>query len=217
MIKNILISYLLFSSINLFSQNSLEKIETPTNVRLGYNSSIIYPGLKAGLEIPIRKKQIEKTKKSGKQKRYFKDRFLTANFGWYHHKTFHDNVYLTAGYTFRRTHNKGFFTELSPEIGYSRTFLGGTTYRVDDNVSIKKGAGYNYALVSFGGGLGYDFSITKSKPIAIYYKLNLLTMFPYNSTIYLRPTMELGIIYKPSKFLMFKPKTKHITKDNFQK
>src|SRR5690554_8160680 len=88
----------------------------------------------------------------------------------------------------RRTNQKGLFTEFSPKLGYSRTFLGGTTYQVNENgnVSIKKMAGYNYALVSLGVGLGYDFSVSKSKPIAIYSKINMLTMFPYNSTIYIQ-------------------------------
>lgn len=67
-------------------------------------------------------------------------------------------------------------------------------------------AGYHHVLVSIGGGLGYDFSITNSKPISVYYKLNLLTMFPYNSTVYLRPAMELGIIFKPKNFLMVESK-----------
>ena len=44
----------------------------------------------------------------------------------------------------RRTKSRGFLTEFSPEVGLSRTFLGGTTYKVDDNgnVTIKKLAGY---------------------------------------------------------------------------
>ena len=110
----------------------------------------------------------------------------------------------------RRTKSNGFLTEFSPEVGLSRTFLGGTTYQVDDNgnVSIKKYAGYYYALVSVGGGIGYDFSITKRKPFSVFSKFNVLMMFPYNSTIYLRPVMEIGLIYKPINFLSLKVKSK---------
>ncbi|HEY3390784.1 MAG TPA: hypothetical protein VGK38_14495 [Prolixibacteraceae bacterium] len=100
-------------------------------------------------------------------------------------------------------------TEFSPEIGLSRTFLGGTTYQVDDkgNVSVERFAGYYYALVSVGGGIGYDFSKTKQKPFLIFSKFNMLMMFPYNSTIYLRPVMEIGLIYKPLYFLSLKVKS----------
>lgn len=189
-----------------------------SNIKLAYNSSIVYPGLKAGIELPFRKRIINKTKKLGKERHLFKERLFSTNLGWYHHSTFHNNLYITAGFTMRRTNQKGLFTEFSPELGYSRTFLGGTTYQVNENgnVSIKKMAGYNYALVSLGVGLGYDFSVSKSKPIAIYSKINMLTMFPYNSTIYIRPTVELGIIYKPKNFLKFNSKTKHIHKDKSQ-
>lgn len=217
--KKINLFIILFLTINFsFAQSdsiTVSKIKTPSSIYLSYNSSIVYPGLRSGFETSIISIQIDKKKKSGKQKLIFKDRFLTTNLGWYHHPTFHDNIYLTAGYTLRRTNKKGFFTEFSPEIGYSRTFLGGTTYQVDEsgNVFIKKMAGNHYALISIGGGFGYDFSITKSKPISIYYKINMLTMFPYNSTVYLRPTMELGVIFKTNNFLMFYSKIKNINRN----
>jgi hypothetical protein len=220
--KIFLILILLFSAIFAFAQNdsiTISKVKTSSSIYLAYNSSVVYPGIRAGLEIPTSKIQINKIKKSGKQKLIFKDRFLTTNLGWYHHSTFHDNIYLTVGYTLRRTTSKGFFTAFTPELGYSRTFLGGTTYKVDEDghVSIKKFAGYNYALVSLGGGLGYDFSISKSKPFAVYYKFNLLTMFPYNNTINLRPAMEIGLIYKPNSFLSSQTKSKVIYKNKHQK
>lgn len=160
------------------------------------------------MELPFKQIHVQKTKKSGAPKSVYKDHFFTGNLSWYHHPTFHDNVYVTMGYNKRRTYPNGFFTDWSPEIGYSRTFIGGTTYEVSETntVSIKKMAGYHHVLVSIGGGLGYDFSITNSKPISVYYKLNLLTMFPYNSTVYLRPAMELGIIFKPKNFLMVESK-----------
>lgn len=185
-----------------------------SNIKLSYNSSLIYPGMRVGLETPIKRIELLKTNQSGFTKTIFKDRFLTANLSFYHHQTFHDNVYLTLGYTFRRTKDKGFFTEFCPEIGYSRTFLGGTTYQVTDNgdVSIKKFAGQNYALASIGFGLGYDFSKIKSKPFAVFYKFNVITMFPYNNTLYVRPAMEVGIIYKPENFISFNTKVKKITK-----
>ena len=97
--------------------------------------------------------------------------------------------------------SNGFFTEFSPEIGYSRTFLGATTYKVNDNgdITIEKLAGYNYALITFGGGLGYDFSMKKALPFSAIAKMNIISMFPYNSTIYFRPVLEIGIRYFPNR------------------
>jgi hypothetical protein len=140
--------------------------------------------------------------KNQKIVRYFtKGRFISGNLNWYHHPDFHDNLYLTAEWVMRRTRFTGFISEFSVGPGFSRTFLGGTTYKVDDNgnVSVIKLAGYNYALITIGGGFGYDFSMKKQLPFSAVAKMNLISMFPYNSTIYFRPVLELGIRYTPGR------------------
>jgi hypothetical protein len=205
---------LCFSSSYCQEDSIISRETISSNLKFAYNSSLIYPGARIGIESPITKSYITKLLKKGDKKEIVRDQFLAANLSWYHHSDFHDNLYFTVGWTVRRSRSNGYFTEFSPEIGYSRTFLGGTTYKVNDNgdISIEKHAGYNYALVSLGGGIGYDFSVLKSKPFLVLYKINLLTMFPYNSTIYMRPAMELDLIYKPSHFLSYKVRTKKISK-----
>ncbi len=212
-IIKILIIQIFCLTLNLNAQTSDSIIDRSTNLILTYNSSIIYPGARIGVEFPVRSIEIIRKKSDG-ERVIIKDRFITAQLGWYHHPSFHDNLYLTGGWTMRRIQPRGFFTQFSPEIGYSRTFSGGTTYTVDENneAHIKKWAGYDYLLLSFGVGLGYDFEKTKNKPFAIYSKFNLLMMYPYNSTFYLRPTIELGFIYKPKSFLSHKLKSKIKTK-----
>jgi len=167
--------------------------------KLAYVSSLIYPGISAGAEIPFLHINKELLKKS--QPRYFKERFVSGNLNWYHHPGFHDNLYITAEWVLRRTRYRGFISEFSLGPGFSRTFLGGTTYKVNDNgdVSVIRLAGYNYALFTIGGGVGYDFSMHKNLPFSSFAKMNLITMFPYNSTIYFRPVLELGIRYSPYK------------------
>lgn len=214
--KSILIVFLFaFSTVCFGERVDSVKIDTlSSNLTCSYNSSLIYPGARIGIEFPIIKNDITKFKKSEKKKDFVKDYFITANLSFYHQPNFQDNVYLTGGWTMRKTRTSGFFTEFSPEIGLSRTFLGATTYRVDNNgnVSIEKFAGYYYALMSVGEGVGYDFSITKSKPLKVFFKLNMLCMFPYNSTIYMRPAAEIGLIYTPSNFLLIRVKEKSISK-----
>ena len=191
----------IISSLNGFPQSDDSGSAMGTskpNLKAAYNSSMIYPGVRLGAEFQLNTFKTTTLKKSGKCNDLIKGRFINTNLGWYHQTDFHDNLYLTAGWTMRRTRSDGFFTEFSPEIGVSRTFVGGTTYQVDVNgrVSVEKFSGYFYPLCSVGGGIGYDFSITESKPLMLYYKLNLLAMYPYNSTIYIRPAMELGVIYR---------------------
>jgi hypothetical protein len=167
-------------------------------LKLSYNSSIIYPGVKVGYEIPFVSKDIEKVKRSGKIKRFKLEWLLSVNAAFYHHEYYHDNLYVTAGISFRKIKPSGFFCEFSPELGVSRTFLDGTTYSFDDegNMEIGKPNGYFYPLLSIGGGFGYDFSVKKSLPIAVFTKLNLISMYPYNSGLYFRPTFELGVSYR---------------------
>src|ERR1035437_8530248 len=68
---------------------------------------------------------------------------------------------------------------------------------ISGNLSVIKLAGYNYALFTIGGGFGYDFSMVKHLPFSTVAKLNIISMFPYNSTIYFRPVFEFGIRYSP--------------------
>ncbi len=168
------------------------------NLKLSYNSSLIYPGAKVGYEVPLTTKTIEKIKRSGKKKIFTRERLLSVNAAFYHHENYHDNLYVTAGISFRRTKPSGFFFEFSPELGVSLTFIDGTTYAFDENndLEIQKTNGYFYPLLSVGGGFGYDFSVKKELPVAVFTKLNMLTLYPYNSGFNLRPTFELGISYK---------------------
>jgi len=168
------------------------------NLKLSYNSSLIYPGAKVGYEVPLTTKYVEKVKRSGKKKIFTRERLLSVNAAFYHHDNYHDNLYVTAGFSFRRTKPSGFFFEFSPELGVSRTFIDGTTYAFDENdaMEIHKSNGYFYPLLSVGGGFGYDFSVKKELPFAAFTKLNMLTLYPYNSGFYFRPTFELGVSYK---------------------
>jgi hypothetical protein len=153
------------------------------------------------MEFPFNHVNVQVLKDRKIIRSFVKGRFISGNINWYHHPEFHDNLYLTIEWVMRRTRYKGFISEFSAGPGYSRTFLGGTTYRVDDNgvVSIKKLAGFNYALLTIGGGLGYDFSMKKKLPLSTVAKLNFISMFPYNSTVYFRPVLELGIRYTPAR------------------
>ncbi len=168
------------------------------NLRMSYNSTIIYPGMSLGMEFPLKNESMQVFKGGQLKKSYNKERLLTGNLNWYHHPFFHDNLYLTAEWVMRRTKSTGFVSECSVGPGYSRTFLGGTTYKVDNtgNITVVRAAGYNYALITIGGGFGYDFSVVKHLPFSAVATMNVISMFPYNSTIYVRPVLEFGVRYK---------------------
>jgi hypothetical protein len=194
---------LFFCSLCQAQSDSIITPDHHFNLKLSYNSSLIYPGISTGIEFPFRQVNVQKLKKQTIEKSFTKSRFVAANLNWYHHPHFHDNLYLTAEWVMRRTSSRGFISEFSFGPGFSRTFLGGTTYRVDDNgdISVVKLAGYNYALITIGGGFGYDFSLKKELPFSTFAKMNLISMFPYNSTVYFRPVMEIGIRCTPGEII----------------
>ena len=171
------------------------------DLMLSYNSSLIYPGMSIGIEFPIINDNAQVIKIKKNVRNFTKKRFISENLNWYHHPYFHDNLYLTTEWVMRRIRYTGFISEFSAGAGYSRTFLGGTAYKVDDkgNISIVRLSGYNYALITAGGGFGYDFSTKTQLPLSAIAKMNLIIMFPYNSTIYFRPVLEFGIRYTPGK------------------
>jgi hypothetical protein len=185
-------------SLCLAQEDSITKLSNNHyNLKLSYLSSVIYPGASAGIEFPVNLAKFQRSIEQTTLKQITKYRLISANLNWYHHADFHDNVYITAEWEMRRTNNKGIISEFSFGPGFSRTFLGGTTYRMNDagDISVEKLAGYNYALITIGGGFGIDLSEKKKIPFLAIAKMNLISMFPYNSTIYFRPVMELGIRY----------------------
>jgi hypothetical protein len=215
--RRILIGSLLISmSFTCISQTDslISWSRISSGIRLAYNSSIIYPGIRLGIDFPVYIVNVLKTNDTMTAISAVKERFVSADAGWYHHPDFHDNICFTAEWTMRRINNKGFFTEFSAGPGYSRTFLGGTTYRVDNSgeVTVIRFAGYNYAMLIAGVGLGFDFSKLKREPFSVYSKFNMLMMFPYNSTIYFRPAIEFGLIFRPERFIQILTKKKIVKK-----
>jgi hypothetical protein len=168
-------------------------------LKLSYLSSLIYPGMSIGMEFPVTTGNNENPMMKVSPDSFHKNRFISFDLNWYHHPDFHYNLYLTVEWIMRRTRNSGFISEFSCGPGISRTFLAGTTYKVSDigNVSVVRNAGYYYAMVNAGGGFGYDLSARKKIPLEIYSSLHIITMFPYNSTLYFRPVLETGFRYSP--------------------
>lgn len=161
-------------------------------IKGAYMGSVTFPGFKVGVEIPTKIITVTKGTRT-----ILKERYWTLNVGFYHHPDFHDNLYFLVERQWRRQYGRGFFIELAPGVGYSRTFLGNATYTLADDgtVSQKSLAGYNYLMLSMSGSLGYDFSKTTNLPIKLYLKPSFFAIMPYNSTKYMRPTYEIGVIF----------------------
>ena len=200
-----LIFFLLALPSWLWSQQPDPGLPLPqSSLRVAALGSLLYPGFKIGIERPYR---VIRRESGGT---FQQERALVGSLGYYHHGSFHDNLFLVVERQKRRQWRSGWFVETAPGAGISRTFLGGTTYSVSENGEVRKRtlAGHTYALVSVSCGGGYRFTARHGKPLTVYSKVSLLGMFPSNRFIYLRPTMELGLAWNVSRLFPSAPTVK---------
>ncbi len=161
--------------------------------------AIKYPGLNMGADYLLLTKNIDKQKKRGRHKRITKNRFMTANLGFYYHGGYNTNTFLLLGYQLQRCNARGWQWQFEPRLGLSRTFINVPVYEVDDqgNVSTRRFAGDFYLAPALSGGVGKDFSVKHTgSPLAVFIKATLYTNYPYNNFIYGRVMFEAGLYYK---------------------
>ena len=88
-----------------------------------------------------------------------RERWLDLNATFYYHQHLHNAFLLTGGYAFRRRNPSGFYQQLRPFLGISKTFLNEETYRVDPQgtVELSRFAGDFYATTGLNLELGKVF------------------------------------------------------------
>lgn len=177
---------------NSASQDSTLQHATPATLHLSALGALKYPGIRAGIDYPVKNKVIER-KKRNHTKIIFKDRFVTVNYGFYYHPDFHTAHFLHAGYQFRRTVKSGWFVAFEPQLGVNRTVIQDAVYTVDESgkVSKKKAAGNFYLSPLLSFNLGKE--LTTPLPFSVYSKLSIYTCLPYNNFVYARLLLEAGI------------------------
>lgn len=163
-------------------------------IKVSYLSTLVYPGFSFGTELVFRSSDVSPKKLKQENKIITGDQLISCDLNFYHHPGFHNNLYLTTKWICRRTRHNGFFSEFSAGAGISRTFLTRPVYGFADDgtIILKKHAGYWYALITTGGGIGFDLFKSKKIPLTLYTTMNMICMFPYNNVVYFRPVAEIG-------------------------
>lgn len=78
--------------------------------------------------------------------------------GYYHHKLHHQNIFLMWKPKFQLTIAQRLHLKLFPGIGYAHTFPTQETYELKDGEYQRKdNFGKPHAMLSIGGGLGFQF------------------------------------------------------------
>lgn len=213
MLRSLLIPLIITVSFASYGQRDtafFKSMHLP-GVKIAYTGSLIYPGFSTGAEILLKTSVVTGTKNIPEKQSRTRNQLITLNINYYHHREFHDNLFLTAEWIYRKIRSGGFFSEYSAGAGFSRTFLNTTAYRVADDgtVSVLKHPGYNYALITAGGGIGFDFFPGKRVPLQAFTKMDIIGMYPYNNVIYLRPVLELGTRLSIGRYMEIRQREKN--------
>jgi hypothetical protein len=187
-------------------------IKTPIVIR----NAVLFSAKSYGGQLSIGncviQKHTYKSKKSGRTKLIKRDRSLFFDLGYYYQSGLHHNWFNIASYSMRRINKKGYYTELAPMLGISRTFLTDETYSVDEDgaVALKKAAGSWYIASGLSYGIGKSFSGAKDYFLKdIYLKLVVQMFYPNNQFIAIKPTFQVGTSFTCCKD---KGQTKKISK-----
>lgn len=195
------------------SARAIQSTKKPVSLRISYLGTIVYPGMTAGMEYPLLEKRYLLQRDSLTSLIKSKQQSLTFGLGGYRHKTFHTNLFLTAGYLWRRTNRHGWFADVEPQLGISRTFVDGTVYTVNQHgeVNQKRMAGDWFLVARFSFSIGKAISLKHDQVSAkVYFRPSLIVLAPYNNFLYGRPSLELGVIYGFKNFWKTTAKEKTI-------
>lgn len=181
-------------SVNLFSQET-----RPISINMSYfGETITHPGLKLGIEYPVKLITTKKTKKSGKEIEKHKSLFVATNLAFYYQKRYNTGVLLNAEFGYRKHSKKGFKIEYLVGFGGIRTFLNSETFEVTENGLVEpiKFAGQFGLLPSIAIGFGKSFGQNTSKKWAYHIKPSFYFQIAKSQAVIPHFILETGIVYQ---------------------
>lgn len=199
---------------NLHSYGQSEPVieKRGLDVHAGILGRFKYPGMQLGADYQLIQKNIDKERKNANHKLITKNRYLTVNVGYYHHKDYNYNLFIHAGYLLKRINHNGWYFGVEPKLGLSRTFIDAPVYEVKDDGRIKKqiAAGNFYFSPAVSFAIGKDLSIKNpNNHLGFFGKLMLYGNYPYNNFIYGRMLLEAGVSYTFNNYLLHSIKVKN--------
>ncbi len=151
--KKLLLWLLLFPVIGVAQKDSFQ---LPLVVHITPIFTKRSVGSQIGVQILRQQKDLYRKKHT---KLIQRERWLDLNGTFYYHQHLHNAFSLTGGYAFRRRNPSGFYRQLRPFLGISKTFLNEETYSVNAQgvVKLSRLAGDFYATTGLNLELGKTF------------------------------------------------------------
>ena len=122
--------------------------------------------------------------------------FIKPTVGYIYRKRYHTALLFIPELAYRHTFSKGFFAEVSLDVGYMFMKMNAPTYERQDDGTFKK-VFFGYHNVIVGGKIigGYDFSKNMKTPIAINIGTGIFFRYPNNQMWIRHIYTEIGISY----------------------
>jgi hypothetical protein len=222
----LLVIVLLFYNLqNTVAQETNEIIKKNDSLyfiqeKLHLRSSVLFSNKSIGLQVGIGKnlvhKELHKIKNQSKEKITTKDKILSLDVGYYYQPGLHHHWFLTGAFHIKRTGQKGFYTEFSPLLGVSRTFLSDEKYEVNSAgvVTQKKLAGNWYVTSGFSVGGGKTFAENKNCFFKdVHLKLFTQVFYPQFGFVVIKPSLQIGTSVRMEHLQRF---SKHIIKYKYK-
>ena len=174
---------------------SSRKILEPIPFHLSSLGSLKFYGLKFGIDYPFKMSEIRGFLNGTQGERTMIERYVSADVGIWHYNGVHENVFFSTEFTVRFINSSGYYFQLSP-LGVGVNYLIPSFLKkqiIQDSVPANNKI---YITPSVSMGIGRDFSFRRAgrrKPLMIYLKGGVSSMFPFKKIGYLFPTAELGL------------------------
>lgn len=186
-----LLALALFAASPAFAGEVGQSVEPrgPWAINAGYyGETVFHPGLAVGVE----RKLLFFGAPPGLVEHGL---FAGANLGTWWHARNAVGVFAEATAGYRLVFPLGFRLELLGSVGYLHTFLAAPVYAVDGSGAAREvlDAGQPGLLFSGALGLGFDFSVLKVAPLAVFLRGGVFGQYPYNTAVLPHLQAQLGV------------------------
>lgn len=167
--------------------------------------SLKFYGLKFGIDYPFKMVEKRGFMNSTRGEKTIIERYMSADVGIWHYNGVYENVFFSTEGTFRFINSRGYFFQISPVgvgIHYVLSSFINNTSATDTILT----TGKFYVTPSVSLGVGRDFAFrrgSRAKPLVMFFKGGVSSMFPYKKYGYIFPHAEAGLAVRFNSIRVF--------------
>jgi hypothetical protein len=151
-------------------------------------------GIEVGFHYPLNTYEISKTKKSGKEKKYIKSKYINLQLGYLRFDPSKMNLHLISDFCLNKKHKNNFFHNYSLGLGVARSFTYDKNYISASNIEEYNSlAGKWYLTPSLGLGFGYELEVGKKAAYSPFINFKFRPLIPYYRFLFPLAYLQVGV------------------------